>query len=1830
MKKIFTVIFLLPLLSFGQVSDLSSLPNLFNGTKICLDPGHGGHDGDDREINLGYGLTYWESDGVFAQANYTAEILEALGADVKVTRYTNDSHDEFRQPSLSERVAIGNAFEADFFHSIHTNAGSGTVNYTSVYQYENADTFLEEQSNMCSIMNEEIQGSIFTKDETYNKKANFGVLRGNDQPAVLSEASMHDFTKEGRRLNTSAYQKALAYSYVRSFLRYFEFGEFPYGEISGRIFYNYDSSTNNPIYGPNGYDHGQEVEFAKITLEKDGLAIATQYTDKGHNGYFLFDMLQGGNYTVKVEKEGLTTQVHDVTVVTNSNIKINVDFGEDQVVEEDNRPVFVYTGLSGNDGVKAVWLKSKITGLKGYRLYWSNDKNTWKLVADETILDAASTDVTVSAFSEFKEPASGKAQYYKLVAIGDENSADSKIFVVDNLGGSNKVLLVNAYQSLYGDEEVDNSLSSKYYESLITIDDIGEIETISSFELSQTGVSLDDYDYIIWALANERTENYSFSLEEKTALKRYLEQGGHLVLSGADIGYDLILNGTRSADQDFYTDFLKAKCSTDDSYSDGVVKGVVGTFMEGVSSTFLVDRMKMTPDNISTWAGSESIAVDENGNTIGVGFRGEFSASGILGGLVYFSFPLETVPQNDLDQTLTKTFEYLADAVPGPPEAVKLLAATKNKYNDGVVLHFEKSTSNFLAGYNVYYQESGSEEWKLAADYTTINTEDEFVNVYFSNFINKIETPVAVSYKIHAVALANGNVVEGEASNAMHHYFSDGIVNVLVVDGYDRHVRMDDFYKMHVDAFSKIQGVNTVSTCPNEIVERGLVDLKQYTDVYWVLGEESTIDETFSDTEQNLVKKYLEGGGHLFVSGAEIGWDLSNEGSETDRAFYNNYLKATFASDGSSSSVSVNGVSGSLFEGVAFEFSKLWKVEYPDQIASFGGSEVIFNYNDGGVSGVAYKGVFGSSTVEGGVMYLGFPIETALQNDIEVIAKLYLEYFHALVEQNAPVANDDVTRVVTGSYVEADVLANDTDDDNDIDGLSLEIIDMPANGFAEISIGAKISYVSNTDFTGEDVITYKVFDRYENESNIATLTITVENGLGMPYETEVDPLHPKRDMRAVFLTTVKNIDWPFSVGGTVEKQQSDFVELMNRFESANVNTIMFQIRPAADAFYKSKYEPWSYFLTGVQGQDPGYDPLQFAIDDAHSRGMELHAWMNPYRTISGTYPLSADHVENEHPEWVMEYTSGESAGKRILNPGIPEVMEYIVSVVEDLIVNYDVDGVHFDDYFYLYGGTPNELDQEAFDTYNPGGLSRADWRRNNVNTFVRMVYEKIQEVNQAQNKNVAFGISPFGIWKSGVPPGTSGTSGYDALYADAVNWLENGVVDYIAPQLYWNIGSPGQDYIKLVEWWNEQAAINNRYNLSSNALYKMSGSDNWPAEEILDQVAKNRGDGMDNTLGQIFFPSKTLAVDVKKVKTKLLNDLYKYPSVSASYIWKEQIAPNSPMNLSYSGAELTWDAPSAAVDSDTARRYVVYRYSTMEELITDRHNGRKIVAVTGKNSVVVPDNWLAYGENYFVVSSIDKNNNESEFSNVEVVDNRPAYCDAKGLDSSSEWIERIKVQNDNNISGNNNGYKNFSDVVFSLSIGDETPVVLVPGFSAASIYQHWKVFIDFNNDGDFSGTEETVFETSLPTRYAVQENVAIPLDVIEGVYKMRVVMKGSSGDNDINPCEDFEFGEVEDYLVNLTHKELSVDDISSDEITGVVFPNPFMNSINFKMLSQTKGDVEFVVYNYMGQIVYHRTMVKTAGENNFTINSSSWTEGVYLLLVRDENGKKKVYELVKS
>ncbi len=504
----------------------------------------------------------------------------------------------------------------------------------------------------------------------------------------------------------------------------------------------------------------------------------------------------------------------------------------------------------------------------------------------------------------------------------------------------------------------------------------------------------------------------------------------------------------------------------------------------------------------------------------------------------------------------------------------------------------------------------------------------------------------------------------------------------------------------------------------------------------------------------------------------------------------------------------------------------------------------------------------------------------------------------------------------------------------------------------------------------------------------AALLLALAAGPGQPASAQPAPKH---EFRGAWIATVINLDWPNARGASIGNQQkAQLAVMLDKLQAAGVNAVFFQVRSEADAMYESPYEPWSYWLTGAQGVPPNpfYDPLAFAIEEARKRGMELHAWFNPYRAVRGSgYPNHASHVSARRPEWTL------SIGRlTVLNPGLQEVRDYIATVIADVVRRYDIDGVHFDDYFYPY--PPNQITSEDRQTFNddPRGFrSIGAWRRDNVNLFVAQVADSVNAIRPS----VKFGISPFGIWKNGVPSGIVGLDAHNVIYGDATAWLEAGTIDYLVPQLYWAFGG-GQDYAKLAPWWAERTAEAGRHLYVGHGLYRADRAtftgNLFSSSEVPRQVRFNRA--RDDIQGSVFFRAKNISVfSSRGFADTLRTDLYRTPALVPPMEWKDMSAPDPPglLTLALTGADgvrLSWSAPDSS-SAPEARRYAVYRVRSPARpppafAMDDPNN---LVAVTGETSFVDGHGMLAEGDPlHYFVTSVSANSIESEAGNVAPLD----------------------------------------------------------------------------------------------------------------------------------------------------------------------------------------------------------------------------------------------------
>ncbi|HLY72076.1 MAG TPA: family 10 glycosylhydrolase [Puia sp.] len=372
------------------------------------------------------------------------------------------------------------------------------------------------------------------------------------------------------------------------------------------------------------------------------------------------------------------------------------------------------------------------------------------------------------------------------------------------------------------------------------------------------------------------------------------------------------------------------------------------------------------------------------------------------------------------------------------------------------------------------------------------------------------------------------------------------------------------------------------------------------------------------------------------------------------------------------------------------------------------------------------------------------------------------------------------------------------------------------------------------------------------------------------------------EFRAVWIATVDNIDWPSKGNYGTDSQKVEFIKMLDTFKSIGINAVIAQIRPAADAFYPSQYEPWSEWLTGKQGQQPFpyFDPLQFMIDEVHKRGMEFHAWCNPYRAVFkiGRSTIAGSHITRIHPEWFLNY-----GDTKYFDPGNKEVQQYVTAVITDIVQRYDIDAIHFDDYFYPYRIPGREFPDEVSYKKYGNNMTKDDWRRSNVDSIIVMLSKTIKQ----QKRSCKFGISPFGVWRNSTKDSSgsatrAGQTNYDDLYADVLLWLKNGWIDYVAPQLYWEFGQRAAPYEILLDWWGKHTYGRQCY--IGLGFYKGGSNAVWRDKTLLPrQIEALRN--TPNIQGMIFFSAKSVMNDLNGWSDSLRSNYFKIPGAVPLMPW---------------------------------------------------------------------------------------------------------------------------------------------------------------------------------------------------------------------------------------------------------------------------------------------------------------------------------------------------------
>jgi uncharacterized lipoprotein YddW (UPF0748 family) len=749
---------------------------------------------------------------------------------------------------------------------------------------------------------------------------------------------------------------------------------------------------------------------------------------------------------------------------------------------------------------------------------------------------------------------------------------------------------------------------------------------------------------------------------------------------------------------------------------------------------------------------------------------------------------------------------------------------------------------------------------------------------------------------------------------------------------------------------------------------------------------------------------------------------------------------------------------------------------------------------------------------------------------------------------------------------------------------------------------------------------------------------------------------PKFEFRATWIATVSNIDWPTSPGLSSDQQQQQLLSILDSLKALGFNAVLLQVRDECDAFYNSQYEPWSYWLTGRQGLPPSpyYDPLQFAIKEAHKRGMELHAWINPYRAVNkvGTFNVDSTHVTVRHPDWILSFNKSSGGTLLILNPGLPAVRDYITSVIMDIVRRYDVDGIHFDDYFYPYEGTTYQ-DTATFRLYNRGFTDIGDWRRDNVNIFVKEVYDSIMSIKPW----IKFGISPFGIWKNGVPPNITGMDAYSEIYADPIAWLHQGTVDYLAPQLYWpNNNPPGykQDYGTLMPWWADSIYSYGRHFYVGQAAYRISA---WQPGEIERQIRQNRGSTKVN--GSIFFNTSSVVSNTGNFADSLQQNYYRNIAITPVMAWKGSggiVSP--PTNFVYGRiAGLNFPVLSWSEEKkqgiDSVLKYVVYRFSQSNVSSNDFNNPSNILDVTG-NFYIAPPVPQTKGPTYYGVSALNRNSLESQPASLLRIDApfQPVLAFPSNgfeyardttilswnfIDRASQFVLQLATDS------------SFSKVVKTMILSDTS--VSVTGLMGHTTY-YWKVLA-----GNAGGISDFSTTYSFTTAFPVSPILAIPSKA-----QLNVSLKPSFAWSKIYDATKYRLQlstgmlfsttivdtmvadttfQMPDSLKPLTNYYWHVasvnsfgqsqwSDISGFRTTSITvmskerfipetfqllqnYPNPFNPSTTIYYSVPSAGHVTINIYNILGEkVATLLDQIKPAGKYEVKFDASNLPSGIYI------------------
>lgn len=667
--------------------------------------------------------------------------------------------------------------------------------------------------------------------------------------------------------------------------------------------------------------------------------------------------------------------------------------------------------------------------------------------------------------------------------------------------------------------------------------------------------------------------------------------------------------------------------------------------------------------------------------------------------------------------------------------------------------------------------------------------------------------------------------------------------------------------------------------------------------------------------------------------------------------------------------------------------------------------------------------------------------------------------------------------------------------------------------------------------------------------------------------------NPKREVRAAWLTTVSNTDWPKSTSQTT--QRNNMIAILDSYKELGINTVYFQARSLSDAMYKSNIVPWATILTGTYNQAPAnnFDPLQFVIDEGHKRGMEVHAWLNPYRvaaTASAYNSLPSTHPAKQAGMKVL--TGGNT---RYLDPGLTAVRNHVNQVIMEIVNNYDIDGIHFDDYFYLTGvGTQ---DSQTFIDEPRGYTNLNDWRRNNI---LRLVTETNTAI-KAQKPWVKFGISPSGIYRNSTNPSigsnTAGSEHYNVQYIDSKYIMEQNLIDYLTPQVYWYIGQPNANFSIVTNWWNN---INTTRHITIGiAAYKVGDSDqgafNTNTNEISQQINLVRG--TTNLKGVAYYNTTTLNANTFSFRTNLIANQYSTLALVPSMSWIDNTAPAEPTalaaNLQSGKTKLTWTAPTVATEElQKVVRYAVYR-STSSTI--DFNNSTNLIAIIPSTDVSYTDHAVTPGAGtsyYYAVTSLDRISNESIASST-VAD--PTVLPVKLINfAAKKDNNRIKIE-------------------WSTASEVNSDYFLIEKAGADGIFN----YLDKQN-------------SSATNTQSIKNYVAWDSTPANGINYYRLTQFDKDGTRS------------EPTFASLNFNELMI-------VNAKAFPNPTQKNINFSIENFAGKSIKTRLVNLYGQVIHEEEFNTQAGNSSYQLSlRQDLPKGHYVLSLSDDGFKKNIKLIV--